>query len=303
MASGNDDALLAKLTASREAFLAIIDDIRPDLHRYCARMTGSTIDGEDIVQDVLARAYYEISCLDQVPALRPWLFRIAHNRAIDHLRRYDHRYTQELEAEPEIAADADTPEAALARQQTVTSALNLFLELPPTQRSCVILKDILGHSSEEVAQLLELSLPAVNAALHRGRTRLRTLASIPESAPTRAATSPDLARYAALFNSRDWDAVRATLADDVRLDLVAKLKRAGRRNVSQYFSNYDSLRGWQLVPGFLDGRELLGVFLDDGARPAYFIEVELVEGRVSAIRDFRYAPYLTREARFERTTE
>ena len=87
------DPLVSTLYEGRTSFLALVAHIRPDLHRYCARMTGSIADGEDIVQDTLARAYYALSEMEQVPELRPWLFRIAHNRALDHRRRYDHSAT------------------------------------------------------------------------------------------------------------------------------------------------------------------------------------------------------------------
>jgi RNA polymerase sigma factor (sigma-70 family) len=299
-----DDTLVAKLEQTRQAILTVVDDVRPDLHRYCARMTGSVVDGEDVVQDVLARAYYELSTLKEVPELRPWLFRIAHNRAIDNLRRYERRYGEPLDAEPGIADDAVTPEDAVAQEQALRAALTRFLGLPPAQRSAVILKDVLEHSTAEIAALLDLSVPAVNAALHRGRTRLRELALARSSEPNVPAgsVSPALARYAALFNSRNWDGVRAMLADDVRLDLVAHWKRSGRRDVSEYFTNYERLQGWRLVPGWLDGREVLALQLGNEASPAYFIEleIELAGERVLAIRDFRYVPYIGREAPFER---
>src|SRR5262245_18319742 len=77
------NGVLHELQQSRPQFLALVAEIRPELHRYCARMTGSIADGEDVVQDTLARAYYDLADLKEMPTLRPWLFRIAHNRAID----------------------------------------------------------------------------------------------------------------------------------------------------------------------------------------------------------------------------
>ena len=292
------DSIFSKLQDSRREFLALVDDIRPDLHRYCARMTGSIADGEDVVQDTLARAYYELSELKELPALRSWLFRIAHNRALDYLRRYEQRMSEPLEVAMEIATDdALDPENALAREQAVRAAMSRFLELAPAQRSCVILKDVLEYSLDEVAALLELSLPAVKAALHRGRARLRELS---QNATTPLPVSPALARYAALFNARDWDGVRAMLIDDVKLDLVSRSKRVGREPVSGYFSNYDKVSDWHFVPGWLDGREVLAVFRDRGAvRPAYFIELTFTDERIAAIRDFRYVPYIAREAAIE----
>jgi RNA polymerase sigma factor (sigma-70 family) len=292
------DSIFSKLQESRREFLALIEDIRPDLHRYCARMTGSIADGEDVVQDALARAYYELSELKELPALRSWLFRIAHNRALDYLRRYERRMSEPLEVAMEIPADdALDPENALAREQAVRAAVTRFLELAPAQRSCVILKDVLDYSLDEMAALLDLSVPAVKAALHRGRARLRELSG---NAAKPRAVSPALARYAALFNARDWDGVRAMLVDDAKLDLVSRSKRVGREPVSGYFSNYDKVSDWHLVPGWLDGREVLAVFRDPrAARPGYFIELTLSDDRVAAIRDFRYVSYIAREAEIE----
>jgi RNA polymerase sigma factor (sigma-70 family) len=295
------DSTLSALEEARRRFLALVDGVRPDLHRYCARMTGSIADGEDVVQDTLARAYYELPELKELPPLRPWLFRIAHNRALDYLRRYERRMGESLDVASGLATDhALDPDAIVARKEAVHAAVSRFLELAPAPRSCVILKDVLGYSLGEIASLLELSVPAVKAALHRGRARLRELNKASGLAAPSRRISPELARYAALFNARDWDGVRAMLVDDVKLDVVSRQKLAGRREVAAYFTNYDRVRDWHLVPGWLDGREVIAVSRDPrDAQPGYFIDLTLVDTRVAAIRDFRYVPYIARDAAFE----
>jgi RNA polymerase sigma-70 factor (ECF subfamily) len=295
----SDEALVSRLQAARREFLALVEALRPDLHRYCARMTGSIAEGEDVVQEALARAYYALPELEQLPALRPWLFQIAHNRALDHLRRHDRRLAEPLELVEDVAADdQEDPESAVAREQALHAALSRFLELPPAQRSCVVLKDVLGHSLEEIGELLAISVPAVKAALHRGRTRLRAPAPLVPAAPLVA--TAEVARYAALFNARDWDRVRMMLADEVRLDLVSRARRAGKVEVSSYFSNYDRVSDWRLVPAWLDGREVLAVFRDPHhQRPGYFVELSIAAGRITRIRDFRYVPYVGNEAAFQ----
>src|SRR5262245_14894152 len=105
---------------AREQFLAMVADVRPELHRYCARLTGSVIDGEDIVQDTLAKAFYAMSMAPEVPPLRPWLFRVAHNAALDFLRSHGHKYTEARDDLDEVAgyedrADPGTLRAALSR--------------------------------------------------------------------------------------------------------------------------------------------------------------------------------------------
>ena len=302
--SGQPPFLLPELQAAREHFLQLVDEIRPDLHRYCARMIGSVADGEDIVQDTLARAYYELSALKELPALRSWLFRIAHNRALDKLRGSDRRMSRPLEDLGEALTDdvADL-DAALSHEQAVHAAISRFLELVPLQRSCVILKDVLDYSLSEIAALLDISVPAVKSSLHRGRVRLRELSERPEGgAPRRRAVSSALERYAALFNARDWEAIRAMLVEDVRLDVVSAVTRTGRDKVGIYFTNYDGLKGWRVVPGWLDGSEVLAVFRSArDARPRYFVEVEFRDGKVTSIRDFFHVLYIGQDARIELT--
>jgi len=300
--SGADPAagdLIDVLDQARQRFLALVADVRPDLHRYCARMTGSVASGEDVVQDVLARAYYELSQSKTLPPLRPWLFRIAHNRAIDHLRHEAYRAAEPMDAANDIAdAPEHEPDQLLEHRQAMHLALARFLELAPAQRACVILKDVLDHSLDDIADELGLSVPAVKAALHRGRSVLqrvtRDAAGRAERSPP---PSPALVRYATLFNARDWDGVRALLADDVRLDLVSQRKAAGRRDVGMYFSNYDRSRDWRLHPAWLEGHEVLAVcHPEQGGAPRYFIELGWADdGRLATIRDFRYVPYITRD--------
>jgi RNA polymerase sigma factor (sigma-70 family) len=295
----DDASLIAAQHESRRRFLELVAEIRPELHRYCARMVGSIADGEDVVQDALARAYYALPEMETMPTLRAWLFRIAHHRALDHLKRYDVRMREPLDSEREDASAAPDPDDAFAQEEATRAAITRFVDLAPAPRSAVVLKDVLGHSLEEIANLLDLTLPAVKAALHRGRARLRESKPATREAPRVA--SPLVARYAALFNARDWDGVRALLAEDVRLDLVSRLRRAGKVNVGNYFSNYDRFHDWHLVPAWLDGREVIAVYRDAQAEQlAYFIEIAQASDGVIAIRDFRYVPYIAREARIVR---
>jgi RNA polymerase sigma-70 factor (ECF subfamily) len=238
--------------------------------------------------------------MESVPELRPWLFQIAHNRALDHLRRYERRMSEPLDSVLESAlSDVSDPEDLLAREQATRAAISRFIELVPAQRSAVILKDVLGHSLAELAQLMAISEAAAKALLHRGRERLRasSAGTPPEQPLSPNVMSKGIARYVALFNARDWDGVRALLAEDVRLDLVSRAKRSGRREVSSYVENYSQVSDWHLVPGSVDGREVITVFRKrDDPRPSYFIELEFFAERVTRIKDFRYVAYILAEA-------
>jgi RNA polymerase sigma factor (sigma-70 family) len=294
---------LPQLQQARRDFLALVARLRPDLHRYCTRMIGSVIDGEDVVQDTLARGYYELSALKEPPALRGWLFRIAHNRALDYLRRYDRRMSEPLDLDTDEFIDrASDPDTLLPREQAVTLAIARFAQLAPIQRSCVILKDVLDYSLEEIADSLQISVPAVKAALHRGRARLQVMSAQASAhadvMPTNV--SPAVRRYAELFNARDWDGIRAMLIDDVRLEVVDATIRRGRKEVGVYFHNYDGRTNWHMVPARLDGREGLAVLAPaQSVRATNFIELSVHGDRIARIRDFHHVHYLTADAQIQ----
>ena len=281
---------LETLAGAREQFLSLVDSIRPELHRYCARLTGSVIEGEDIVQDALAKAFYALSLQSDVPPLRPWLFRIAHNAAIDYLRGHGKKLTDPSdELDTTMAAD-EPPDPS-----TMRVALARFIALPLLQRSAVILKDVLGFSLEEVAATMDTTVPAVKAALVRGRGTLR--AAHEEVIAADAAAKAQLDTYAALFNARDWAGVRELVAEECRLDLVSKSQRRGKA-VGAYFGRYEK-EGVRLQTVRLDGRLALAAFRPGATAPSYFILVDFVDGKVDSIRDFRYVPYIATEALFE----
>jgi RNA polymerase sigma-70 factor (ECF subfamily) len=279
----------------REAIDRFLGEIRPKLHRYCARMTGSVIDGEDVVQETLVKAMAALPRVETVVHLERWLFRVAHNAALDFLRR---RARQEARlADDDPAMLIDTQEAA-DRAQIAAASLHTFMRLPVAQRSAVILKDVLGYSMHEIGGFLETSLPAVKAALHRGRARLRELAQEPDDTPPPVLDGAEqalLAAYVERFNARDFDAVRDMLADEARLDLVNRHRLDGRREVGKYFANYGKIEDWHLAVGLVDGRPAVLVFDRDEpeGRPIYFVLLGWAGDKIALIRDFRYARYVT----------
>jgi len=294
----------AAFVAAREQFLTLVAGVRPELHRYCARLTGSVIDGEDIVQDTLAKAFYALSQSPDVPALRPWLFRIAHNTALDFLKSHGRRLTAPAAELDDVAGWDAQPEPAVVR-----AALAHFLSLPVTQRSAVILKDVLGHSLDETAETMATTVLAVKAALVRGRRSLMDLArQAREDEVLQADTRAVLDRYARLFNARDWDGLRALISDDCRLDLVSKSQRRGKQ-VGVYFTNYEK-QNVRMHLARLEGRWALAAFVEPADRPEdappsrrpdYFVLLQVQGDTITAIRDYRYVAYIASEADFELT--
>lgn len=287
--------------------LSAADDIepllvamRPKLHRYCARMVGSVIDGEDVLQDALIKAVESFAGAGPIQNPEGWLFKIAHNTALDFLRR---RQRQEaMRSAEEVEMVADRIDAVESRQIAATS-LRTFMQLPVAQRSSVILADVLGCSLEEVCQVMDFTLPAVKAALHRGRAQLRALAAEPDDAPHPKLSDADRARlsaYVAHFNAHDFDAIRAMIADDVRLELVNKTRMRGKAEVSRYFGNYSKATDWHLVVGLVEGRPAILVFdpNEPDGQPKYFVLLDWTADKVAAIRDFRHAPYVIEGAEY-----
>ena len=183
------------------------------------------------------------------------------------------------------------------RREAVETAVSRFMELPTVQRSVVILKDVLDQSLEDIAGLLDLTVNAVKGHLARGRARLKAInAEAPVETLPRP-PSPAVARYVALFNRRDWDGLRAMLADDVRLIQSSYPLRAGRADVSVFFGIYAQGPPARVGPAWLDGREVIAVWEDSrAAKPSYFMWLEWTDGRISFIRDYRHVPYVVDDA-------
>ncbi len=281
--------------AARREFDKLVSDVRPDLHRYCSRMVGSSIEGEDVVQDVLAKVFYQLSELGGVTSLRGWIFKVAHNKSLDYLRRYDRTHVVALESEAAAPGEVD----ALVRTELTTIGLSYFAKLTPMQRSCVILKDVLDYSLSEISAVLDATLPATKGALHRGRASLRQAVDSAQDHKPAALTEAEallLSRYADRFNAHDFDGLREMLAEDVRLDLVGRFQARGAQPTGRYYTNYAKAPECRLCPGLVEGRPaLLASDTPDGA-PDYFILLRWHGERIGTITDYRYARHVLADA-------
>jgi RNA polymerase sigma-70 factor (ECF subfamily) len=289
----------ARATAAVD-FERLLVAMRPRLHRYCARMTGSVIDGEDVLQDALIKAVEAFPSAGPIGNPEGWLFRIAHNTALDFLRRRNRQAALHSEGEVDMIADRFD---AVASREIASLSLRTFMRLSVAQRSSIILTDVLGCSLQEVCAIMDTSLPALKAALYRGRTQLREIAAEPDDVPAPNLSEADrtrLASYVSRFNAHDFDAIRAMIADDVRLELVNKSRMKGKAEVSRYFGNYAASGDWRLTPGLVEGRPAILVFDPDapGAPPKYFMLLSWEGDKVATIRDFRYAAYIVEGAEY-----
>jgi len=268
------------------AFLETVTHLRPSLHRYCARMSGSVLDGEDIVQDALFQAYRKLDTFDDAKPLAPWLFRIAHNRCIDFLRRRGVRESAEAEAVVSgIVEPVDPPGAALGR-----AVEHLVLSLPPKERACVLLKDVLDYSLEEIAELVDSNVGAVKAALNRGRSKLAALSEPPKKSEAKPQDVRLLHLYVERFNRRDWDGVRELIRADARLHVADRF--AGPLTQSPYFGVYERMTApWQLAVGEVDDEPVILVTDRDGVAEA-FVRLDVVGGEIVHISDYTHCPWL-----------
>jgi RNA polymerase sigma-70 factor (ECF subfamily) len=270
---------------------------RADLHRYAARLVGSVIDGEDIVQDAMLRAVAAPELAD-LRSLRAWLFRVVHNRAMDVLRARAIRSAEPIEVAVDLADDCTLgPEEVLLTRESVGTAVARFARLPVTQRCVIVLKDVLGETLADIADLLDLSVDAVKAHLARGRERLARINAEAPAGPPPSPASASAARFAALFNAQDWDALRTMLADDVRLRQSEHPERRGRADVGMFFGIYARTPGLRLAPAWVEGREVIAVFEPpDAPAPRYFMWLDWQGNRIAFIRDYRHVPYVAEGA-------
>jgi len=279
-----------RLEARYSAFLETITNLRPILHRYCARMTGSVLDGEDVVQEALFEAYRKLDKFDDSRPLKPWLFRIAHNRCIDFLRGRGVRIEAESAAmSPDVVEPKEPAVLGLGK-----ALEHLLTSLPPKERACVLLKDVFDYSLEEVAELVDSTVGGVKAALNRGRTKL---AASPTPAKSSRSADPELTRvmqlYVDRFNRRDWDGVRELVGADARLTVTDAF--AGRLVDAPYFSNYEkSSFPWKLAVGELDGEPVV-IVLQRGAdtwNPYSMVRLSVTGQRIDRIVDYAHCPWV-----------
>jgi RNA polymerase sigma-70 factor (ECF subfamily) len=227
-------------SGDQRAFGRLVEPYRRALTVHSYRMLGSPHDAEDIVQETLLRAWRNLGSYEPRAPLSSWLYRIATNASLDEIERRPRR-PQPVEPYPDTplaGSDARTydPAARYAlREGLELGLLTAIQQLPGRQRAVLILRDVLGWTSPEVADLLETSVAAVNSALQRARATIDE--SLPTAGPAPAAEDERelLHRYVQAFANDDVDGLVAILREDAVLRMPPQPAVIGADSIAGFF--------------------------------------------------------------------
>ena len=313
-------ALSRARAGDENAFEELVDPYRAELQLHCYRILGSLQDAEDQLQETLLAAWRSLDGFEARASLRAWLYRIATNRCLNALRDRKRRPQEAprmveppeptrraeptwLEPYPDVLLEgvADTapgPEARYEARESVGLAFVAALQhLPPRQRAALVLREVLGFHTGEVAEMLDSSEASVKGALQRARATLdermpprgRERAPLPRSARERELVG----RFAAAVEDGDMNSVVSLLTDDAWLTMPPEpYEYQGGLAIAGFLHDRQARRGahLRLVPTRANGQPAFGCYLPDPqaaiARAYGLMVLTLDEDRISAITWF-----------------
>jgi len=264
-------------------------------------MSGSVLDGEDLVQETLAQAFYYLASLKDESRLEPWLFRIAHNKCVDFLRR-ERNQREDTVPYDDTHVNENSDESDFLDEPVDGALTALVSALPPMERACILLKDVLDYRLTEIAEVVDSTLGGVKAALHRGRAKLRKLHMAPARVELDWQQRKLIEEYIDCFNRKDWDALRRLIQADARVEIVGVTEVPAVGVGSPYFGNYSALPWeWRLSLALVDGEPQIVHWRKAGAGwiPLAAIRLWWKDGKVTRIRDYVHVDYLLKHSRME----
>jgi RNA polymerase sigma-70 factor (TIGR02960 family) len=304
------ELLTAAAAGDEQAFVQLTAPLRRRLHAHCYRMLGSVHDADDALQETMLRAWRGIGRFEPRAELSSWCYRIATNVC---LRMIEQRGRQDLtsvdaylQPYPDALLEPTTPEDVAERRETIGLAFVTAMQLlPPRQRAALVLRDVLGWSARETADLLGLSVAATNSALQRARERVErerregTLARVHRPA-NEGAEATLMRRFVEAWEAVDIERLTALLAGDALLTMPPEVMHfVGPAEIGGFFSTVPMdgrLEQIRLRPVRSNGQPALAAYVQEEAGEpsrAYGIMVFAVEGnRIAGITGFAGYPEL-----------
>jgi RNA polymerase sigma-70 factor (ECF subfamily) len=325
----DEQALLSSARQGDEgAYGELIEGHRAELHAHCYRMLASVDDADDAVQEALIRAWKGLSRFEARSSIRTWLFKIATNTALDAAKSRARREfpldhgrrarpgespgdplmdTPWIEPYPDQLLDASesSPGARYEAREALELAFVVAIQhLPPRQRAVLILREVLGFSAIEVADLLDTTVPAVNSALQRARTKAATrLPEKSQQVELRLLGNDgvrDLARrYANAIEQRDVETLLSMLTEDATWAMPPHpVWYQGRTAIVEFHAEYVCPERWRHVATRASGQLAVGGYTFDPVRRCYVASVldvlNLDGGRIAAVTGFITSEILRR---------
>ena len=304
-----------------DAFRELVEPYRHELQRHCYRILGSLQDSEDLVQETLLAAWRALDSFEEKGSLRAWLYRIATNRCLNALRDRSRR-PQEVQAMADPPEPTRTTEPVWvepypdfllddvatryeARESIELAFIVALQSLPPRQRVVLVLRDVLGFRTDEVAGMLDASDTSIKGALQRARATLRGRLPAADRERSPLPDSPRerelVERFADAVESGDVDDVVALLTEDALLTMPPQpLEYQGHDAIAAFLGQRAELRGAALrvVPTRANTQPAFGCYLPDPhapiARPYGMIVLTLAEEAIEAITWFSDSGVLRR---------
>jgi RNA polymerase sigma-70 factor (ECF subfamily) len=297
MDSTDERCLVAQAQAGDErAFRRLVEPYRAALEVHCYRMLGSPHDAEDLVQETLLRAWTALERFERRSSVNTWLYRIATNACLDELERRPRR-AEPVQPFPDdrleqAASPVVDPAARYALREGMELAfLTAIQQLPGRQRAVLILRDVLGWTAPEVAELLDSTVAAVNSALQRARSTIDSELPATQPVPAARAERDLLRRYVDAWERVDIDGLVSLLREDAVIRMPPQPSVHGPEAIARFFREVPAggdIGRITVSPTRANGRPAVAMHerTDSGMVPHGILVLEVAGEEIAALDAF-----------------